>query len=84
MQKCNEFQFCPQLQQLLETQKIMGETRESSNHLGVVSTKNNLWALRLLLLELKPQNTLEIGLAFGASSLVIASTHQDLEHLPVL
>ena len=48
----------------------------------MVSTKNNLWALRLLLLELKPQNTLEIGLAFGASSLVIASTHQDLEHLP--
>jgi predicted O-methyltransferase YrrM len=82
MQECNEFQFCPQLQQLLEIQKVTGETRELSNHLGIISTKNNLWALRLLLLELKPQNTLEIGLAFGASSLVIASTHQDLKHLP--
>src|SRR6056297_3111231 len=81
-QMYDKFEFCSQLKSLLEVQKITGRTGKIFNNIGAASTVNNLLALRVLCLEIKPKNTLEIGFAYGASCLAIASTHRDLDYLP--
>ena len=43
---------------------------------------NNLIVLRGLMLELKPEHTLEVGLSFGGSCLVFTASHRDLGHAP--
>ncbi|MBF2000268.1 MAG: class I SAM-dependent methyltransferase [Synechococcales cyanobacterium M58_A2018_015] len=80
MQTYQEFEFCHSLQHMLEAQKAVGRSGKTFERLGAASTKNNLLALRSLMLEFKPQRTLEIGLAFGASCLTLAASHRDLNH----
>lgn len=77
-----KFEFCPQLKSLLEIKKITGKTGKNFDDIGAASTVNNLLALRVLCLEIKPKNTLEIGFAYGASCLAIASSYRDLNYLP--
>jgi len=74
--------FSPELCSLLETQKTVGRSGKQFNGIPAISTTNNLLALRSLMLETNPQNTLEIGFAFGGSGLVFATTHRDLNHQP--
>jgi len=73
-----EFAFCQPLQQMLTVRRLVGRTGKVFGGLGAASTKNNLLALRSLMLEFKPQKTLEIGLAFGASCLTLATSHKKL------
>jgi len=59
---------------------IVGKSGKVFKSLGALSTKNNLWSLRQLMLAGKPDRTLEIGLSFGGSALLIAATHRELGH----
>jgi predicted O-methyltransferase YrrM len=62
--------FPNQLVKMLETRKVRGRTRDLP--LMGASTENNLHVLAKLIRDLKPVDTLEIGLGTAASALVIA------------
>lgn len=74
--------YCDELSIMLKTQRAVGRTGKIFQSLVAASTRNNLKALRFFMLEFKPEKTLEIGLAFGASALTIAASHKDLKRLP--
>jgi predicted O-methyltransferase YrrM len=78
----NEFDFCPVLNELLQTGATIGRGGKVFNDLTAVSTLNNLHILRRLHLHLKPKRTLEIGLCFGGSCLLLAATHQAISGQP--
>jgi predicted O-methyltransferase YrrM len=79
-----DFAFCPELDSLLRSRKTVGETGRVYDGLGALSTTNNLEILRRLMLDRKPERTLEIGLSFGGSALVIAASHRDLQRSPAM
>jgi predicted O-methyltransferase YrrM len=60
----------------------VGRTGKAFNDLGALSTINNLITLRALMFELKPERTLEIGMAFGGSTLTFGQSHKDLGRGP--
>ena len=60
----------------------MGRLGKVFDELGALSTTNNLLTIRALMLELKPDSTLEIGLAFGGSTLTFGQSHKDLGREP--
>lgn len=70
--------FCPQLEEIYTTRKIAGRTGKQFDGMGGLSTENNIHTLRTLLMELKPEATLEVGMAYGGSALAIAQCHLDL------
>ena len=74
--------FCPQLQSYFSEGKAFGRSGRTFDKLGALSTINNLLILRNLMRELKPKNTLEIGMCFGASALTIAAMHCELGGSP--
>jgi predicted O-methyltransferase YrrM len=63
----------------LKTMLSTGEACGASRKIGFVggSTVNNLYALRAIFDELRPRRSLEIGLACGASALLLASLHRE-------
>ena len=73
--------FCPGLDQIYQTRRIVGRSGRVFENLAALSTVNNLSILRSLMLERRPQTTLETGLSFGGSALTIAATHRDLGHV---
>ncbi len=73
-----DFSFCPVLDDLLRTQRAVGQSGRVFEGLGALSTVNNLQVLRALMLERRPRRTLEIGLGFGGSALAISATHREL------
>lgn len=75
-------EFCPVLNDLLRTRSAVGRSGKVFNDIASLSTRNNLLFLRNAMLELKPKHTLEIGLAFGGSTLVFCAEHQRLGHAP--
>ena len=77
------FDYCPVLKQLLVEKKATGRSGKVFEGLEALSTPNNLIMLRRMMMELKPQRTLEIGLSFGGSGLVFTSSHRDLGHTPM-
>ena len=77
-----DLSFCPVLDEMVRTQRTVGQSGRVFEQLGALSTLNNLQALRGLMLERKPARTLEVGLGFGGSALTIAATHQELGHAP--
>jgi predicted O-methyltransferase YrrM len=71
------FDFCPDLRHTLET----GEAKTADGSLIKVhssSTLSNLYAIRKLILERKPTQTLEVGLAHGVSAMCIAATMREV------
>ena len=66
--------FPPALVGMLNARVVQGRTRQV-NFVGG-STRNNLFVLANLLRERRPQRTLEIGLACGASALAFAHAHR--------
>jgi hypothetical protein len=74
--------FCPALQRLYGSSTVPGRSGRPFEHLGGLSTVNNVTVLRRILLELKPERTLEVGLACGGSALTFAVSHRDLAHAP--
>ena len=78
--KSAEWEFCPPLKEMIETDRAVERTGKVFEPLGALSTQGNLRLLRILMLDRKPQTTLEVGMAFGGSALVIASCHRELGH----
>jgi predicted O-methyltransferase YrrM len=72
------FDFNPTLQAILSTRKTVGRSGKEFAGVGALSSDNNLVTLRNLCLRLKPERTLEIGMAFGGSALVFTASHRDL------
>jgi len=66
--------FCPILKKLCEASKVSGETGKTFNSGG--STLNNLEIIYNLMLEIKPERTIEIGMAQGRSTLMFAACHK--------
>jgi len=81
-QNQSEWDYCPPLKQMIETDRAQGKTGKVFDSLGAFSTLGNLRLIRALMLDKKPQKTIEIGMAFGGSCLVFASCHRELGHEP--
>jgi predicted O-methyltransferase YrrM len=77
-----DFSFCPVLDEMIRTQRAVGQSGRVFAQLGALSTVNNLHVLRRLMLERKPIRTLEVGLGFGGSALTVAATLKELGHAP--
>jgi hypothetical protein len=73
---------CGELIGLLKHQRILGKTGRIFEDSSSVSTENNLYTIRKLLLEYRPERTLEVGFCFGGSALLFCSTHQELGRPP--
>lgn len=80
--KSDALQFCPVLAGIVRDRTLTGRSGRVFRDLPALSTTNNLVILRRLMMELNPQRTMEIGLAFGGSCLTFAATHRDLHHPP--
>ena len=70
----NSLDFCPTLKKILATGYVnIGESERVA--VSGTSTLNNISAIRHALKKEKPQKTMEIGLAYGASALIFLATH---------
>lgn len=69
-----DLSYCKVLDDMFKEKKLVGLTGKNFESLGAASTLNNLFLLRELIKEYKPIHTLEVGMAFGASTLAILST----------
>jgi len=72
------FAFCPTLLNLINQRTATGATGRHYDNLPALSTLGNLHVLRELILEFKPRDTLEIGLAFGGSALTCLATLREI------
>lgn len=77
-----DFSYCPVLDDLLRTRRVIGRSGRVFSGLDALSTVNNLAILRAFMLERRPGRTLEVGLAYGGSALAMAATHQGLGRAP--
>lgn len=73
-------EFCSVLDDMLSSRSTVGRSGKQFADLGSNSTLNNLRFIQQTMRDRKPLRTLEIGLAFGASTLVFCSEHHRLEH----
>ena len=73
-----DFSFCLKLEETIRTGVAVGRSGKRFENIGALSTTNNLSVLRQLMLRYQPKRTLEIGLCFGGSCLLFASTHREL------
>jgi predicted O-methyltransferase YrrM len=64
--------FCPELVDIYSQRKLRAESGKEFE-LGACSTVNNLVTLMNLFSQVKPNRTLEIGMAFGGSCLLFAA-----------
>ena len=71
----------PALGKLLTSTDLVGKTGKKVSTRGF-STLNNLWVLSCLFDEIKPSQTLEVGMALGASATLFSSLHKK-QHLDV-
>lgn len=76
--------FCPTLKKIIETGKTIDENHNTIPVSGL-SSINNIKVLREIVIDKRPQKTLEIGLAYGGSALAILTSlkevHQDKNFL---
>lgn len=74
--------FCPSLIELLNADRVVGRTGKvfGRDLLASNSTRNNLTVITRLMLDRKPERTLEIGFALGASALAFTDAHRKLGH----
>jgi cephalosporin hydroxylase len=74
-----ELSYCPALDQLYRTRFAIGRSGNEFRLTSGLSTRNNLRAIRRLMLETRPRRTLEIGMACGGSTLAFAATHREIQ-----
>jgi hypothetical protein len=73
----SDFSYCPTLARLISSGKA--ELPDGSTvTVGGMSTINNLHVLRKLMLDERPESTLEVGLASGGSALIFLTTHKEI------
>ena len=58
-------EFCPTLENLYRTREAVGRSGKPFRLTSGLTTVNNLATIRQLMLELKPERTMEVGLACG-------------------
>lgn len=75
-----EDDFCQILRKMLTENRTIGRSGKVFSQLDSNSTLNNLRFIQKVVRENKPERTLEIGLAFGASTLVFCTEHERLGH----
>ncbi len=68
----------PILVQMLKEDRTIGRSGKVFENLSSNSTANNLASIRQIMQSRKPERTLEVGIAFGASTLVFCEEHQRL------
>jgi len=71
------FDWCPELQRLYSSDRMIGRTGKVFENLGSLSTRRNIYFIRRIMMDYKPMRTLEVGLAFGASALAFAACHKE-------
>lgn len=74
--------FPPVLDKMLSENKTIGRSGKVFQNLSSISTLNNLKFIQQTMRERRPQRTLEVGLAFGASALVFCEEHKRLGQSP--
>ena len=74
-------EFCPVLDEMLSKRSTVGRSGKVFTNLGSNSTLNNLRFIQRTMCDRKPTRTLEVGLAFGASTLVFCTEHERLGHV---
>jgi len=72
----DQLKFDRELAELLKTRTVLGRSGTKHQATGL-SSANNLIAIRNLILQRKPRQTLEVGLAYGASAVAIARSLHD-------
>jgi predicted O-methyltransferase YrrM len=72
----------PELVKLMEGAPLTGKTGRNVGAPRGASTRTALVTLGNLFQERKPETTIEIGLAYGASCLLLAACHQNLGRPP--
>ncbi len=77
-----ELKFCPTLEDLYNTREAIGRSGQPFQLTSGLSTINNLLTIRRIMLDIRPQRTLEVGMACGGSTLTIAATLRDLQSAP--
>jgi predicted O-methyltransferase YrrM len=80
MMRFDYFDFCPTLKRMLREGADSNGVKLVT--LGSNSTENNLYVLRELIRARKPNNSLEIGLANGASALTILASLKEFVAIP--
>ena len=78
----DSFEFCPTLVDILKSRRVVGRSGKVFEALGALSSLNNLFVLQKLMREKKPRRTLEIGMCFGGSGLLLTACHRELDRLP--
>jgi hypothetical protein len=68
---------------MLKENRTIGRSGKVFDNLGSNSTLNNLLFIRRTMQGRKPAGTLEIGLAFGASTLVFAWDDRERSNIPL-
>jgi predicted O-methyltransferase YrrM len=63
---------------MLTENRTIGRSAKQFTNLSSNSTLNNLYFIQRTMRDRKPARTLEIGIAFGASTLVFCSEHEQL------
>lgn len=76
--KCVEdvWRICPELKLIMEGGPVVGRSGSIHTPQGT-STPNNVVVLSNLVSDLQPINTLEIGMAYGASTLAVLAAMRD-------
>jgi hypothetical protein len=61
--------FCPELLDLIQTRRAIGQSGKVFENVWGHSTENNLVTLRALMREMNAQSALETGFEFGGACL---------------
>jgi predicted O-methyltransferase YrrM len=64
------------IESLYSADGATGKTGKKFNELSGLSTRRNLKTIEQLMIQQSPRNTLEVGMAFGASTAVFAAMHR--------
>lgn len=73
--------WCPTLDTLYREGSVI-DAEGVRRQAGGLSTPNNLLIIRSLMMAMKPERTIEVGLAAGGSALTFAASHRDLGQSP--
>src|SRR5215469_12441364 len=74
--------FCPELAELIGAGDGNVKSSTAQNIFGL-STVNNLVILRNLFTEIRPKQTLEVGLGFGGSAILFTASHRQAGRPPI-
>lgn len=78
------FDFSPRLRAMLDSGYVSTQEGEEIPIGASASTRNNLQVIRNLILTLRPQRTLEVGLAYGASALTFLASLSEVSEAAFL